>query len=63
MGSGLVWLHVLADRITWPLDNPAPPVFPFASAWNRVADELTPASLAKLFRKHSFELGAATWLG
>ena len=61
MGSGPVWLHLLANGITWPLDNLAPPVFPFASAWNRAADALTPASLAELFRKHSFEPGARNW--
>jgi hypothetical protein len=61
VGSGPVWLHLLANGITWPLDNLAPPVFPFASAWNRAADAVTPASLAALFRKHTFEPGAANW--
>ena len=61
MGTGPVWLHLLANGITWPLDNLAPPVFPFASAWNRAADAMTPASLAALFRKNHFEPGAANW--
>jgi hypothetical protein len=61
VGSGPVWLHLLANGITWPLDNLAPPVFPFASVWNRAADSMTPASLAALFRKHSFEAGASNW--
>jgi hypothetical protein len=61
VGSGPVWLHLLANGITWPLDNLAPPVFPFASAWNRAADAMTPASLAALYRKHWFEPGSADW--
>jgi hypothetical protein len=61
MGAGPVWLHLLANGITWPLDNLAPPVFPFASAWNRAADAITPASLAALFRKYQFEPGAVNW--
>ena len=61
MGSGPVWMHLLANGITWPLDNLAPPVFPFASAWNRAADALTPASLAALFQRHHFESGAVNW--
>jgi hypothetical protein len=61
VGSGPVWLHLVANGITWPLDNLAPPVFPFASAWNRAADAVTPASLAALFRKYTFEPGAANW--
>jgi hypothetical protein len=36
-------------------------VFPFASAWNRAADAITPASLAALFQKYSFEAGARNW--
>jgi len=36
-------------------------LFPFASAWNRAADALTPASLVALFRKHNFEPGAVNW--
>ena len=61
LGSGPVWLHLLANGITWPLDNLSPPVLPFASAWNRAADAITPASLAALFRKHVFEPGASNW--
>ena len=61
MGLGPVWLHLLANGITWPLDNLAPPVFPFASAWNRAADAITPASLAALFRKYLLEPGAVNW--
>jgi len=61
LAPGPVWLHLLANGITWPLDNLAPPVFPFASAWNRAADAITPASLAALFQKYSFEAGARNW--
>jgi hypothetical protein len=56
-----VWLHLLANGITWPLDNLAPPVFPFASAWNHFADAITPASLAARFQAYSFEPGARNW--
>ena len=59
VGSGPVWLHLLANGITWPLDNLAPPVFPFALAWNQVADAMIPASLAALYRRYGFEPGAA----
>jgi hypothetical protein len=61
IGVGPVWLHLLANGITWPLDNLAPPIFPFASAWNRAADAITPASLAALFQKNHFEPGAVNW--
>jgi hypothetical protein len=61
LGSGPMWLHLLANGISWPLDNLAPPIFPFASAWNRIADAITPASLAALFQKHHFEPWAANW--
>ena len=61
IGRGPAWLHLLANGITWPLDNLAPPVFPFASAWNRAADAVTPASLNVLFRKYGFEPGATNW--
>jgi hypothetical protein len=59
MGTGSKWLHLLANGVTWPLDNLAPPVFPFASAWNRAADRAIPASLAARFREQSFEPTAA----
>ena len=61
VGSGPVWLHLVANGITWPLDNLAPPVFPFASAWNRTADAITPASLKAQFHNYSFEPGASNW--
>jgi hypothetical protein len=61
IGSGPVWLHLVANGITWPLDNLAPPLFPFASAWNRAIDTLTPASLVSLFHQHNFEPGARNW--
>ena len=59
MGSGPVWLHLFANGITWTLDNLAPPVFPFASAWNRAADAMTPASLAALLQRHFEAAGGA----
>ena len=61
IGSGPIWLHLLANGISWPLDNLAPPVCPFASVWDRAADAITPASLVALFRKHLFEEGATNW--
>ena len=61
VGSGPVWLHLVANGITWPLDNLAPPVFPFASAWNRAADAITPVSLTAQFRRYCFEPGATNW--
>jgi hypothetical protein len=61
VASGPVWLHLLANGITWPLDNLAPPIFPFASAWNRFADTLTPAPLTALFQQHHFEPYAVNW--
>jgi hypothetical protein len=61
VASGPVWLRLVATGITCPLNNLAPPVFPFASAWNRLADARTPASLAALFAKYGFEPSAANW--
>jgi hypothetical protein len=60
ISAGPAWLHLLANGIMYSLENVAPPVFPFASAWNRAADALTPASLAVLLQRH-FEPGAAHW--
>jgi hypothetical protein len=60
VGTGPVWLHLFANTTMWTLANVVPPVFPFASAWNRAADALTPASLAALLQRH-FESGAAHW--
>ena len=48
MGAGPMWLRWFVNGTTWTLDNVSPPVFPFASAWNRVVEALTPASLAAL---------------
>jgi hypothetical protein len=61
MGKGPVWLHLLVNCTAWPLDNLVPPVFPFASAWNRLADRVTPASLATRFEKYDFEKGGGCW--
>jgi len=61
VGAAPVWLHLVANGGAWPLDNLAPPVFPFASVWNRAADALRPESLAALFRKYPFEPGAVDW--
>ena len=60
MGAGPVWLRWFVNGTTWTLDNVSPPVFPFASAWNRAVEALTPASLAALVQKH-FESGASRW--
>ena len=40
------WLLLLANGTMVTLANIAPPVCPFASAWNHAVDALTPASLA-----------------
>ena len=61
VGSGPVWLRLVANSITCTLGNLAPPIFPFASAWNRLADAMTPASLPPLFAKYGFEPSAANW--
>jgi hypothetical protein len=60
VGSGPVWLHLLVNSINWTLANIVLPVFPFASAWNRAAEALTPGSLAALMQRH-FEAEAAHW--
>ena len=44
---------------TWTLDNLAPPVFPFASAWKRAADAAIPPSLAARLHEYAFEPTAA----
>src|ERR1019366_3484027 len=54
MGAGPMWLRWFVNGTTWTLDNVSPPVFPFASVWNRVVEALTPASLAALGRKPGF---------
>jgi len=61
VGAGPLWLRLLANSIMWTLDNVVPPVFPLASAWNRAADALTPASLAALLERY-FEPAAAHWM-
>lgn len=60
IGTGPVWLHLLANSINWPLNNLSPPVFPFTSTWNRISAAMTPASLTTLLEQH-FEPGAAHW--
>lgn len=60
VGAGPMWLRLLTNATNWTLENVVPPVFPFASAWNRAADALTPASLAALLERH-FEPAAAHW--
>lgn len=60
MESGPVWLRLFVNSTTWILDNLCPPLFPFASAWNRAASSMTPASLAALMQRH-FEAAASRW--
>jgi hypothetical protein len=60
IGSGPVWLRSFVNGITWVLGNLSPPVFPCASAWNRAAEAMTPASLTALVQRH-FESGADRW--
>jgi hypothetical protein len=56
IGSGPVWLHLAVNSVAWTCDNLTPPVFPFASVWNRAVDATMPASLAALLQRH-FEPG------
>src|ERR1039458_2085841 len=52
MGAGPMWLRWFVNGTTWTLNNLSPPVFPFASAWNRAVEALV--------QKH-FESGASRW--
>jgi hypothetical protein len=61
IGLGPAWLHLTANGVTCLLGNLAPPIFPFASAWNRLVDAITPVSLKALFAKHGFEPSAANF--
>jgi cytochrome b561 len=60
VGSGPVWLMLFVNGTTWALENVSPPVFPFASAWSRAVEALTPGWLGALVQRH-FENGAARW--
>ena len=60
VGGGPLWLRLFANSVMWTLNNIVPPVFPFASAWNRAADRITPAPLTALLERH-FETSAAHW--
>jgi hypothetical protein len=60
IGLGPPWLNLFANGIMFTLDNVAPPIFPVAPAWNRVADALTPASLGVLLQRY-FEGSPAHW--
>ncbi|HVM51461.1 MAG TPA: hypothetical protein VMU04_25745 [Candidatus Acidoferrum sp.] len=61
MGAGPVWLNLMANGITCVLGNLAPPVFPPASAWNSLADAVTPHRIAAMVAKYGFEPAAANW--
>jgi len=61
IGSGPVWLHLVANGTTLLLANLAPPLFPCAPAWSRFAEAMTPASLKALFVQYGFEPGARDW--
>jgi len=52
VASGPLWLRLFANTINYTLANLVPPVFPLASAWNRLADALTPGPLAALLQAH-----------
>ena len=60
LGKVPVWLTLTANSIMWTVSNLAPPVFPVASVWNRLAWAATPGSMRVLLEKH-FEPGAAHW--
>ena len=60
IGSGPMWLHLANNCVVDTLVNLTPPVFPFAAAWNRAADEIIPASLVAQLQKY-FEPAAAHW--
>jgi len=60
VATGPLWLRLFANTINYTLANLVPPVFPLASAWNRLADALTPGPLAALLQAH-FEPREAHW--
>jgi hypothetical protein len=60
IGSGPVWLMLFVNGTAWTLENLTPPLFPFASAWNRAVEALTPGWLGALVQRH-FENGATRW--
>jgi hypothetical protein len=60
VASGPMWLRLFANTINYTLANLVPPVFPLASAWNRLADAVTPGPLAALLQAH-FEPSLAHW--
>jgi hypothetical protein len=59
-GECPVWIRLSNNAITETLQNVVPPVFPFASQWNRLADRLIPAWLAPILQRH-FETSPAHW--
>jgi hypothetical protein len=60
IGAGPVWLHLFHNSIMYILENIVPPVFPFVSTWNRIAEALTPTPLALLTQRY-FEPFTARW--
>ncbi len=58
INSGAPVLHFVFNAVVLTLHNFAPPVFPFASAWNHLMDHLIPPSLA-IWLLQNFEPVAA----
>ncbi len=59
-GDCPAWIRIMNNTITDTLGNIVPPVFPWASEWNHLADRLIPARLAVILQQH-FETGPAHW--
>jgi hypothetical protein len=60
IGNCPAWVRLLNNSIVIFLGNIVPPIFPFASAWNRLADRLIPSGFASILQQH-FEIGPAHW--
>ena len=58
LGVGPAWVHFFNNGVNYLIQNLAPPFFPMASAWNHLADQVTPPALTHLMEKY-IETGAA----
>jgi hypothetical protein len=60
IGHCPAWVRLVNNSVMNVLGNVVPPVFPFTSEWNHLADRLIPSWLAGVSRQH-FETGPAHW--
>ncbi len=60
IGNCPAWIRVLNNTIVDTLQNLVPPVFPLASKWNHLADQMIPDRLATVLQQH-FETSPAHW--